>query len=98
MIANIYAAPIANSFDGIGGEFEGNDTPIWPTFGEDQFELRGDDRSMIESNVGFALTSPILFLEEGDRTVTMFLKFDADSMQTYRKLLANMVQGKRKII
>lgn len=96
LIANIYAAPIADSFDGVGSAFEGNEAPIWPTFGEDQFELRGDDRTMKEASLGFALTSPILFLEEGDRMVTMILNFVADSMQTYRKLLANLVQIERQ--
>lgn len=96
LIANIYAAPIANSFDGLGSAFEGDDAPIWPTFGEDQFELRGEDRSMVEASVGFALTSPILFLEEGDRTVTVILNFEPESMQTYRKLLANLVQIERQ--
>lgn len=96
LIANIYAASTADSKDGVGGEFEGDEAPIWPTFGEDQFELRGDERNMVEANIGFALTSPILFLEEGERNVTMTLQFEQDSMQTYRKLLANMVQKERQ--
>lgn len=96
LVANVYAASIANSFDGLGGEFEGDQAPIWPTFGEDQFELRGDDRTMVEAKLGFALTSPILFLEEGDRMVTITMNFEADSMKTYRKLLANLVQIDRQ--
>lgn len=96
LIANIYAASVADSKDGIGGEFEGDEAPIWPTFGEDQFELRGDERNMVEGAIGFAITSPILFLEEGERDVTMTLQFEQDSMQTYRKLLANMVQKERQ--
>lgn len=96
LIANVYAAPIANSSDGVGGDFEGVSAPIWPTFGEDQFEMRVTDRTMTEASLGFALTSPILFLEEGDRTITMTLDFEPESMQTYRKLLANLVQIERQ--
>jgi len=96
LIANIYAAPVANSVDGIGGTFDGDKAPVWPTFGEDQFELTDEAKNMVEAEIGFALTSPILFLEEGERNVTMTITFEDDSMQTYRKLLANMVQKEQE--
>ncbi len=96
LVSNIFAAPVANSKDGVGGMFEGDEIPVWPTFGEDQFELLEADRNMIPVNIGFAIASPILFLEEGERNVFMTLNFEEKSMQTYRKLLSNMVQKEKQ--
>jgi hypothetical protein len=96
LIANIYAAPVANSKDGKGGSFDGDKLPVWATFGEDQFEKMDDTKNMETADIGFAVTSPILFLEEGERNVTITLKFEEDSMETHRKLLANLVQKERE--
>lgn len=88
--ANVYAAPIANSRDGFGAPFEGDEAPVWPTFGEDQFEVLEGQRTMQPVPIGMAITSPLFFLEEGQRDVTVHFTFEEASMQTYRKLLSNM--------
>lgn len=70
----VYSAPIANSIDGIGGALD-DDEPKWKTFGESQKSgntyLDEDERSMQFSTIGFAITSPILFLSQGKRTITV---------------------------
>lgn len=96
LIANIYAAPVANSKDGKGGAFDGDKLPVWSTFGEDQFELMDDAKNMDDADIGFALASPIFFLDEGERNIIITLKFEEESMQTYRKLLANLVHKERE--
>lgn len=69
----IYASPVANSSDGIGGDLEG-DEKRWRTFGmphEDDDGLA--DRP--EGEVGFAFASPLLFLAEGTREIKITLNF-----------------------
>ncbi len=62
----LYASPTANSADGKGAEIE-TDDKSWKTFG---------NTSRDEAEIGFAFASPILFLGEGRRTVTITLEFD----------------------
>ena len=77
----ITAAPVANSLDGQGEPLTGDELK-WSTFGESQFVL--DDkyeqqerspRTMIDANPGFALASPLLYLQEGIRSISITLNF-----------------------
>lgn len=63
----IYGSPIANSADGNGEEIE-TEEKSWKTFGA---------TGRPGSNIGFALSSPILRLNEGSRTIRLKLNFDA---------------------
>lgn len=65
----IYASPVANSSDGIGGAFETEDVR-WRTFGR---TIVAGDRP--KGDVGFAIASPILRMAEGKRTVILRLNF-----------------------
>ncbi|GJL65202.1 MAG: hypothetical protein NPIRA05_01730 [Nitrospirales bacterium] len=60
-IKNIYAAPIANSADGLGEELAGEEKK-WGAFGSTE---------MPYAEVGFAIASPMFLLAEGTRTVTL---------------------------
>ncbi|MEM7035631.1 MAG: hypothetical protein AAF570_01555 [Bacteroidota bacterium] len=77
-VRNVYHAPIANSSDGIGGPLDENE-PKWKTVGEDQSTLAQDARTMADADVGFALASPILVLNEGYRRVRIRLTFESNS-------------------
>ncbi|MCB0725945.1 MAG: hypothetical protein KDD00_00665 [Ignavibacteriae bacterium] len=57
----IYACPVANSGDGIGGKIKSTDES-WKTFGSPENSPLGE--------TGFAIASPYLFLNEGSRDVT----------------------------
>ncbi len=65
----LYASPVANSSDGKGAEIESDDMS-WSTFG-------WKDRD--EADIGFSIASPLLFLSEGNRTVSLTLKFEESS-------------------
>jgi uncharacterized phage protein gp47/JayE len=56
-------APVANSADGVGGEFT-TDEPRWNAFGTSLLQ---------PGELGFALASTVLRMQEGHRTVTMKL-------------------------
>ncbi|MEM9324160.1 MAG: baseplate J/gp47 family protein [Bacteroidota bacterium] len=62
----LYASPIANSSDGLGGDIE-TDIQSWDTFG---------NTNRPQAEVGFAFASPLLFLAEGTRTVTFRITFE----------------------
>lgn len=68
----VYAAPIANSIDGLGLPLP-PEAKGWPTFGESQFTKLLANRTMQNGEVGFAVSSPVLLLREGNRTVTLTL-------------------------
>lgn len=57
-------APIANSGDGLGADLP-EDDPSWQPFGA--------GRPLSAAATGFALSSPVLLLREGKRTLTMAL-------------------------
>ena len=62
----LFGSPEVNSSDGKGAEI-GSDDMSWKTFG-------GPGRG--EADIGFAISSPVLFLKEGLRTVSLTLHFD----------------------
>ena len=82
-IKSIYARPIANSSDGFGEKFEGTDTK-WPTFGVgsplqikpvnicERIEL---EKALLkrkdQSQIGFAIASPQLVLQGGNRIIAL---------------------------
>lgn len=64
----IYAVEVANSADGLGAPLI-SAPPAWPAFGHP---------SMMQlSTVGFAIASHLLWLQEGQRTITMTLTFES---------------------
>jgi len=62
----IYAAPFANSADGLGKEINAEE-PKWYAFGSGSMPL---------AEIGFAIASPILFLKEGQRNIKLTFEFD----------------------
>ena len=62
----IHYAPVANSADGVGGKLQG-DEPKWYGFGH---------AALPQAEVGFAIASSILRMQEGTRTVTVKLALD----------------------
>ncbi len=79
---SIRSAEIANSGDGSGGALDA-DNPTWYAFGFDEVPVEEDSSTTIKlppANLGFALASPVLLLNEGQRviTVTMDLAFSGE--------------------
>ena len=66
-VRNIYAAPDADSADGLGAPLQGAERR-WPTFGNTR---------MPYARIGFALASPMFRLAEGSRTIQV--RFDLTS-------------------
>ncbi len=62
----IHAAPVANSADGLGGEWESRDRH-WSAFGS---------AALPRAPIGFGVASPVLRMAEGRRTVTCSAQLD----------------------
>jgi len=74
----LYASPVANSADGKGADLETEDKS-WKTFGKPQL-LRSipspGAAGRDQADIGFAFASPLFFLGEGTRKVTITLSFN----------------------
>ncbi|NJM14823.1 MAG: hypothetical protein HC896_05090 [Bacteroidales bacterium] len=70
-VKNIYAAPVANSQDGLGAEIEDEEKPSWLTFGSTQ---------MPKANIGFAIASNELLLAEGTRKITLSINYSGTAI------------------
>ncbi|MFH1373537.1 MAG: baseplate J/gp47 family protein [bacterium] len=84
-------APVANSSDGTGGPLD-SDQPKWYGFGHEALPL---------AEVGFALSSPVLRMKEGTRTVTVTLTVNhADSIkvdsEALNKAFEAFITGEKK--
>jgi len=71
----LYAAPVANSEDGLGNELIDPEQGWYP-FGRQQESLPTESRTMFDASLGCALASPLLLLKEGERTI--HLQFEID--------------------
>ncbi|WP_418604235.1 baseplate J/gp47 family protein [Hwangdonia sp.] len=65
---------IANSFDGLGGDFPDDNIKWWP-FGHPNFKDSEGIPNLPNAKLGFAMASPILLLKEGIRTITFSITF-----------------------
>jgi hypothetical protein len=63
----VQMAPIANSADGLGGEWDPSRAQHWNAFGS---------ASLPHAPLGFAIASPVLRMAEGQRTITCLLRLD----------------------
>ena len=93
LITNLYAAPEANSRNGLGERFINNEEE-WPSFGEELLEKPESERQMTYAEVGWAIAAPILEMEEGHRVVSMKLNFEKASMYTLNLLIKEIHQRK----
>jgi hypothetical protein len=67
----VLLAPVANSADGKGGEFQGSEKK-WRAFGH---------KTLPAAEIGFALASPVLRLNEGQRHITVECKLSGLPVQ-----------------
>lgn len=78
-IEGVYIAPIANSIDGLGKDFTKDQSTNWATLGAKDSKIFKEDTSFIEhpkARLGFVLSSPVLLLQEGERTI--HIEFDCE--------------------
>ncbi|MEX2566041.1 MAG: baseplate J/gp47 family protein [Cyclobacteriaceae bacterium] len=76
----LYLSNVANSSDGEGGKIQ-NEEMSWKTFGQPEFEegAEGFSADRAQPEIGFAFASPILFLAEGIREISLELTFPSNT-------------------
>ncbi|MCK6692463.1 MAG: hypothetical protein L6Q97_10210 [Thermoanaerobaculia bacterium] len=95
LVAGIYAAPVANSRDGLGAPFDGSDRS-WPPFGEEQLVKNPGERQMTDAPAGFVIAAPILALREGEREIDLIFRFSEASLAILLDLIADISQNTGK--
>ena len=74
-VEGVYIAPIANSADGKGKKFDPQNSANWTTLGAkySKFIPEGKDIPLLHpyGRIGFVLASPVLYLNEGKRKITV---------------------------
>jgi|GEM_PF-2952284 len=84
-VKGIYAAPHADSADGLG------QLPLpaegWAPFGEDQDLISPAYRTMTDAAVGFAVSAAVLLLQEGRRSIELSLRCEPDSFRRFTEVL-----------
>lgn len=83
-----YAAPIANSLDGLGEPLPSVESG-WLPFGQDQKLLSDAEKNMVTGTVGFGIASPQLLLKEGTRTVILEFDIDTTSPHPENQIFSN---------
>lgn len=80
------------------GEFlkEGHVISSWPIMGEDQSELSEQERTMADSVIGLMVGSPLFYLTEGSRTITLEFVFTASSFQSFTDFVDRFPETKQK--
>ncbi|WOD42839.1 phage baseplate protein [Hwangdonia lutea] len=81
---------IANSFDGLGGDFPDDNVTWWP-FGHPNFKDSDGFPNLPNAKLGFAIASPILLLKEGLRTITFSITFGSNLPSAPSKKISDNV-------
>jgi len=89
LISAIYTAPVADSRDGLGAPFRKGDQG-WPVFGAEQEDIAPANRNMVDASIGFVIASPVLLLQEGERTIQVHFSFTSASMSNFFDLIEDI--------
>lgn len=73
-VRRLYASPQADSADGLGAPLSAPDAG-WPTFGQDWGQTPAASSSAPLASIGLLLTSPLLLLRGGRRTLRLRLQY-----------------------
>ena len=81
-LEGVYIAPVANTADGMGKAFEKEQPVNWATLGSKYSKYIQEENTKPDEHpkarLGFALASPVLLLQEGERTINISLSCTSD--------------------
>lgn len=82
------------------GDFLMNQSSLktWSILGESQFELSDEDRTMEDTDIGILLASPVLYLTEGQRSVSVTLYFEPGSFIQLLQYFRNFAKVTGKLL
>jgi len=73
--STVHQALVSNSADGLGEALD-KENPKWPAFGKKEFS---------KAKIGFALASPILWLQEGERKINVCINIKDEKINNIPK-------------
>lgn len=73
-------------------EKEGTVIRSWPLLGEDQHDLSPSGRTMTDTDIGFIIGSPVMYLEEGSRLLHVRLYFEPSTFSAFLAYVRNFAQ------
>lgn len=96
-VEGVYIAPVANSADGKGEPFQEAQSKNWATLGAKASKYFAPGKVVPQihpfGRTGFVLASPVLWLNEGRRTVTITIKCGAkDNPDVFTECFIKFVQ------
>jgi hypothetical protein len=97
-VEGVYVAPVADSADGKGAPFQEEQSKNWATLGAKESKYTAPDTVVPQTHpfgrIGFILASPVLWLNEGRRTVTISIECDAGSnTDVFTECFQTLLQG-----
>lgn len=93
-ITGLYASPVANSFDGSGGEFSKDQAvKAWSPFVSHNCQ---GDRPCNPADIGIAIADPILLLQEGTRKITF--QFTLESLDSINNATATKLRNAFRVL
>ena len=78
-VSNVYSRTISPSSSGFVTDESGNATSF-EIMGRDQSDLNEENRDMEVAKLGFAISSPVLMMSEGERSIKLDFYFQLKSM------------------
>lgn len=90
IINDVYATSSNGLIESLNEEIPIYKLPRIPLFGEDQEDKPERIRNMNGGDLGFAIASPLFYLEEGHREINVSLSFEGTSSITFKKLFVDL--------
>jgi hypothetical protein len=93
-------APVTNSADGLGEKLPEGGNYWWP-FGYNAEETASGKsiyKELPKAKLGFSVASSLFDLKEGDRTITLKIDFNANSVQKLKDLEKEDFQNNIKVL
>ncbi|MEM9023113.1 MAG: hypothetical protein AAGB22_05195, partial [Bacteroidota bacterium] len=78
-------------------EVSGTKENRWALFGQDQYDLAGRQRTMVNSQIGFMLASPTLYMLEGKREVEIKMRFRKEEFANFWSLIESIAHDNKTL-
>lgn len=92
--SNIYSRSVKINEEGIALD-NSNNPASFDTFGKDQVDTSFVSRDMEQAKIGFAISSSILVLKEGERNISLNYKFNLNSLSALISFIEELTKKEK---
>ena len=93
IINDVYATSSNHLIQDINDDIPLEKLPRIPLFGEEQEHKSEDISNMDKGEIGFAISSPLFYMEEGNREINLSLTFQEESSITFKRLFLDLCES-----